>query len=65
MKPLRTGTADRQLNFTPEWRAAPRSKASRTLIDLDLNWAEDLESVDWEELSALYRAVLGNKSLPS
>ncbi|HZF78213.1 MAG TPA: GNAT family N-acetyltransferase [Rubrivivax sp.] len=26
-----------------------------------LDWSTDIEGVDWEELSTLYRAVLGNK----
>ena len=32
------------------------------MTDSNLDWSQDLEDVDWEELSALYRAVLGNKS---
>lgn len=33
-----------------------------TLIESNLDWSDDITAVDWEELSALYRAVLGNKS---
>lgn len=33
-----------------------------TLTDPGLHWSHDLEDVDWEALSVLYRAVLGNKS---
>ena len=33
-----------------------------TLSDAEFDWSQDLDDVDWEELSALYRAVLGNKS---
>jgi predicted N-acetyltransferase YhbS len=32
------------------------------LTDTKLDWSDDIAAVDWEELSALYRAVLGNKS---
>jgi ribosomal protein S18 acetylase RimI-like enzyme len=31
-------------------------------LQTPLHWADDLEGVDWEELAALYRSVLGNKS---
>jgi predicted N-acetyltransferase YhbS len=32
------------------------------LADTDLDWSQNIEDVNWEELSALYCAVLGNKS---
>jgi N-acetylglutamate synthase-like GNAT family acetyltransferase len=36
--------------------------SNTTLTDSALHWSSDIEGVDWEELSTLYRAVLGNKS---
>ena len=31
-------------------------------LDADLLWSDELEGVNWDELAAMYRAVLGNKS---